>query len=657
MWQIFFIFSLCVGSVFGANHLTGESSPYLLQHKNNPVDWYPWGDAAFAKAKKEGKLIFLSIGYSTCHWCHVMAEESFEDTQVAKILNKYYVSIKVDREQYPHIDKYYQNVYRSLHHKGGGWPLSIILSSDRKPLFAGTYIPKYGGYGSKYGLLELLTQMKDLTFKQRQAQVASVAKYLHTKHTTHTQPLHNGLLTKMVQQLQTHYDRRYKGFYTAPKFPHATTITALLELYRVENNTQALVMAQESLEAMARGGIYDQIGGGFFRYSVDRAWKIPHFEKMLYTNAELIKSYTQGYILTGNPLFKKVSIETIKEIEKWYRYGKVYMSASNADSQNFEGENEEGFYFTYLYDDVVTYLKQEGFPQKSIEQNLRYLGIEEDGNVDGEVSLAHITQDLPPQEIDKVKKALLHLRQKRSYPFRDKKINLAWNALYLDAKLKASELEPHYKQEVLDSLDALIEQFYRDGVLYHQTIENQAPKQKGLLEDYAFFAQVLFDAYEFSLEERYFQLFKTLTQQSVALFYKKGRWLMATDGFEQEADLADGAYANPLAQTLINLEILATLEAKEELFTLIQKTLQNYGVKINHYPSSYATLTKLILMQQYGVVFVKSTQENLAKITLPTTRYLYIYKKATHHDVFVACKRGSCFAYGKRYQEFKKALE
>jgi uncharacterized protein YyaL (SSP411 family) len=647
------LLTLCL---YGSNHLANATSAYLLQHKDNPVDWYPWGQEALSKAQKEKKLIFLSIGYSTCHWCHVMAKESFEDTQVAQLLNKSYVSIKVDREQYPHIDSYYQKVYRSLYHKGGGWPLNVIMTSDKKVLYIATYIPKYGGYGAKYGLVELLKKMAQLSNTQQQSLAASLNDIHNTQHHNTPQKPKDTLIEKAFVELQSLYDTKYYGFYFAPKFPHATTLDFLLELARVQKNTQALKMATHSLEAMAKGGIYDQVGGGFFRYSVDRRWQIPHFEKMLYTNAELIHSYTQGYKATHNPLFKKVVQHTISEIDRFFKRGGVYMSASDADSENFDAEEEEGFYYTYVYDEVVDFLKKHHFTPQEIEHNLHYLGIEEDGNVDGEASLAHITQLRVPLKNKEILQALAEYREIKKPPFIDSKINLAWNALYVDAKLQASFVDERYAQEALDSLESLIKLFYKNGKLYHQTIANKLPKQEALLEDYAFFSKLLFDAYQQTLNPRYWQLFEQMTQQSIKLFYKKKQWWMSADGFEQGADLEDGAYKNPLAQTLINIELLATLHANKELFEIVNTTLQNYGAKINHHSASYVTLMQLFLMRKYEIVYIKSTQKNLRNITLPTTHYPYIYKKVEPHAMFVACKVGSCFAYAKSFQELINKL-
>jgi len=289
-----------------ANQLSTETSPYLLQHKNNPVNWYPWNTEALKKAKKENKLIFLSIGYSTCHWCHVMAHESFEDKIVAKILNQNFISIKMDKEQFPHIDSYYQSIYRLMNKKAGGWPLTIIMTPDKKPFFSGTYIPKEQGYGSK-GLLNILNTI--IKYDKNELS-KSGEKILQTLTNNENIQNSNVLIKKNIElkalvQYKTYYDSTYKGFSLAPKFPQASKITNLLKIYESTSNKEALTMAIDALTAMAKGGIYDQIEGGFYRYSVDKKWEIPHFEKVLYTNAELLNSYAAAYKITKNPLYKK----------------------------------------------------------------------------------------------------------------------------------------------------------------------------------------------------------------------------------------------------------------------------------------------------------------------------------------------------------------
>jgi len=655
IFKYFTILIIFYNLLIASNHLADETSPYLLQHKDNPVDWFAWSDEAFLKAKKEHKLIFLSIGYSTCHWCHVMAEESFEDKQVANLLNKSFVSIKVDREQYPHIDKYYQKIYHILNKKGGGWPLTIILSATMKPLYAGTYIPKYNGYGSK-GLVEILTTLKNQDKKELEKFGNSVLDLMkQNQQQKKSQKLDKNIEYKTIKQFKNYYDFKYHGFSKKPKFPHASSIDILLDIYKITNDKDAYAMSIDTLISMANGGIYDQIDGGFYRYSVDAEWQIPHFEKMLYTNAELISVYTKAYKLTKNNLFKNVVIDTIKEIDKRFQKNHIYKSASNADSKNFYGENEEGFYFIYNYDSIYEYLKKHKI--KNIKNSLYHFGIMEDGNIDGEYSNPHITDDKNTKEFQQVKKILKKYREKKEYPFMDNKINTAWNALYLDSKLKASVFDKNYLDEALRSLHSLLDTVYVDGILYHQTILGKKPTQKALLEDYSFLTSALFSAYQLTLDEKYFKLFEMFIKDAIDKFYIEGRWMDSDDGFLSYATLDDGAYKSALANLLNNLVLYSTVEAKSKVFNEVQQSLKEFGENLNNYPSYYPTGLKTLLLDKYAPIFIKSTKKRLNSIDLSTVNYPFLYKKYYETENYLGCTINSCFSYSASFEDIKKDIE
>ena len=334
-----------------ANELSQSTSPYLLQHKENPVNWMEWSDRAFKKAKDEQKLIFLSIGYSTCHWCHEMARLSFSQKDVAEILNKDFVSIKVDKERLSYIDSYYQEGYRIINNKSGGWPLTVILLPNKKPVYFGTYMPKEM-------LKDLLREIASSKKEKLNAVASDIEKSLtsYKNIKVNEGEIKNDLLKKAFNGYKEMYDFENKGFSQAPKFPQANSIDALLNIYLIKGNKEALTMATDMLDAMARGGIYDQIDGGFFRYSVDAQWTIPHFEKMLYTNAELISVYAKAYKITKKKLYAKVVKESIKEMDKRFMHNGLYFSASNADSKNEKGKEQEGYYFVFGYKKALEYL-------------------------------------------------------------------------------------------------------------------------------------------------------------------------------------------------------------------------------------------------------------------------------------------------------------
>jgi len=641
-----------------ANQLQNETSPYLLQHKDNPVNWYPWGEEAFNKKKKENKLIFLSIGYSTCHWCHVMAHESFEDEEVAKILNKDFISIKIDREQFPHIDGFYQKVYRVMNKKGGGWPLTIVMTPNMEPFFSATYVPKYAGYGSR-GLMEVLREIALFDRVKLQEQGKHILEVVNSKEnvTLSNATFDDKISQNIVNQFQSSYDKEFKGFGTHPKFPQFTNLILLLKLYQINGDKEALTMAVDSLKAMARGGIFDQIEGAFYRYSVDQKWTIPHFEKMLYTNAEALEAYTLAYKITKEPLFKEVIEKTISQIDVRFLEDGVYKSASNADSKNAEGKNEEGYYFVFDYMESLEYLEQNGIDEKAAIETLTYLGIVEDGNFDGEYSNPEILGVNKPQNLEKVITLLKQIRDTKEYPFIDNKINTAWNALYLKGKLIATSIDKKYLKSTLNSLDTLIALMYKDGELYHQTIKGKTPTQKAILEDYSFLSATLFEAYQITLENKYLTLYEELIKKSIELFYKNGRWTEANDGFETFADIEESGYASALGVHFSNLILYATMQEDYKTFEIVKKSMQYYVEYINKYPSYFPNATLASIFYIKEPVFIKAKKEKLEKFSSEDFNYPFVFKKEHDSDEYLACKISSCFSYSIDIQKIIQDID
>ena len=642
-----------------ANQLNNETSPYLLQHKNNPVNWYPWGEKAFERAKKENKYIFLSIGYSTCHWCHVMAHESFEDQQVADVLNKDYISIKMDKEQFPHVDRYYQLVHQVIKRRGGGWPLTIIMTPDRKPFLAATYIPKDNKYGS-LGLIGVLNEVMSYPKEnvlRKAEEIETFMEMVQRGSKLEVEKTDPKIVTKVVNDYLGYFDSEFKGFSVAPKFPQATNIQLLLKIYEMNKDERALEMALSALDAMARGGIYDQIEGGFYRYTVDEKWLIPHFEKMLYTNGELLTCYLMAYELTNKPLYKQVIEETIAQIDKRFQSFGVYQSASNADSENFEEENEEGFYFVYDYQDSFNFLLGKGVSKEAIRLNLAYLGITEGGNFEHDLSNPNLRSMDKPTDFVTVKKFLVELRAQKKYPFIDNKINTAWNSLYLKAKFQAKSVNPGYVKEAQKSLDELLKLMYRDGVLYHQTIHGVKATQPALLEDYAFLTACLFEAYQSTLNDKYLQLFNSLASQSLNKFYKDGYWQESTDGFVMRAAMGDNSYASALAVNMKNLIHYAITGSDLEADAVVRKTMGQFSVELNKNPSYYPTAILALLEIESEPLFIKSNKKNLEKVDLTTINYPFVYKWAVDSNKYLACKLNSCFSSSDDFSKVKLDIE
>ncbi|NCB54724.1 MAG: thioredoxin domain-containing protein, partial [Epsilonproteobacteria bacterium] len=560
------------------NELIHEDSPYLLQHAHNPVHWMAWGDKALAKAKAENKLIFLSIGYSTCHWCHVMERETFEDEVSAKVLNDAFVSIKVDREEMPDLDKYYQDVHYLLTKRAGGWPLSIIMTPEQQVIFAGTYLPPQSMQG-RMGFRELTSFIKgkfDDAYEEVQKSAVSIEAAIKQYERSFEQKEHidaETVLETFVSNVKASYDDVSKGVGSAPKFPHASTWNALLDIYQKTGNLEALYMSEDALTAMARGGINDQIEGGFYRYSVDEAWVIPHFEKMLYTNAELIEVYAKLYTLTQKPFFNEVVLKTIEAMDERFLKEGLYLSASDADS-----EGEEGKYFVFGYANAKEALLKGGLSEVEAKAVMDYFGITKFGNFEHQSTNPILTCNEKPVRLDEAIAILKEERQNVEYPFIDTKILTAWNALMITALFEAG-LDVKAKAV----LETLLQTLHVNHTLYHQIVIGGSLKVEALLEDYAFVIEALLRAYAHSNEARYLELAKRLSHEAEQKFYKEGTWYLSDKAFRAKAVLEDNSYKSPLSTMIKNLFELAKIEDDTALFIRAKDMLESFGAGIQKY--------------------------------------------------------------------------
>jgi uncharacterized protein YyaL (SSP411 family) len=387
-------------------------------------------------------------------------------------------------------------------------------------------------------------------------------------------------IDKVVVDIAKQFDSVHGGFASRPKFPEASKLELLLDIYKLSGNQKAFDMAELTLKKMAKGGIYDQVGGGFFRYTTDNAWQIPHFEKMLYTNAELITVYVKLYKMTGDKLYKKVVDETIAQMEKNYRQEGVYLSASDADS-----DGEEGGYFIYAYDTIKSVLEEKGWKSQEIENALDYMGIEEDGNIDGEYSHTHITNNKVPIRLEELKKYLKALSDKRTFPFVDKKINTAWNAMMIKALFEASKIDKKYLVLAQKRLDALLALMRSKEILYHQTLIGKVPTQKALLEDYAFLVDALIAGYERTYKASYLSLAQRLTDEALYMFYRKKEWYLSNDGIEAYADFDDRYYSSALSIMLEDLVRMSALTEALKYNAIVNETITHSGAVIETTPA------------------------------------------------------------------------
>ncbi len=479
-----------------SNHLKGQTSPYLLQHAENPIYWYPWCEEAFEKARQEDKPVFLSIGYSTCHWCHVMARESFEDVQTAEILNHDFVSVKVDREERPDIDSVYMNVCQMLT-GSGGWPMSIFMTAEQKPFFAGTYFPPEPRFGTP-GFPELLRAIAGQWKSNRAELINSAEKIL-----SHLRRQEESVDSKMRQDLpkaaadifSKTYDAKYGGFGQAPKFPTPHNLIFLLLYGWLKNDQDALKQAETTLEKMRRGGIFDQIGYGFSRYSTDPYYLAPHFEKMLYDNALLIAAYSVAYKASNRPVFLETAKKTAEYIfrEMTGSQGEFY-SAQDADS-----DGEEGKYYVWSKEEIYKVLGKD-----KAEPFCRHFGVTEKGNFEGRNILNLLDGKEIDEGFDEEKQILYHYRRTRAKLHLDDKVLTAWNALMICAMAMLYHVTGNRRYLLAaEQASRFIEEHLASGDILYVGCRENVRSVKGFLDEYAYYCMALIGLYETTSKPAY----------------------------------------------------------------------------------------------------------------------------------------------------------
>ena len=591
-----------------ANHLLHEKSPYLQQHAYNPVNWYPWGDEALERAGKEDKPIFLSIGYSTCHWCHVMAHESFEDQEIADFLNANFISIKVDREERPGIDQIYMAAARAMT-GGGGWPLSLFLFPDTKPFYAGTYFPPRASFG-RPGFMEILQAIHTAWRTDRvtlSLTADQVTAHIQKTSAIGSEKLDTAWLKKGFSQIAESYEPKYGGFGQAPKFPRPVVMDFLLRYYKSHGETEARDMALFTLERMAAGGMYDQIGGGFHRYSVDGQWRVPHFEKMLYDQSQLVLQYLSAYQLNGNPLYKKVAIETLEYVLRDMQdEGGGFYSAEDADSENPYNQEEhgEGAYYLWTAEEIDTVLTREEARITKL-----FYGVEKGGNALHDPQNEFTGRNILYQKYDlaelarraglseeqaatllaAARKKLLSIRKTRIAPHLDDKIITAWNGLMISAFAKASVIlnEARYLQAAERAADFLLSHLMQDGELKRRFREGEARYPAGL-DDYSFLTQGLLDLYAADHDVSRLQQAITLTKQQLLEFTDEQGGFYDTP--KSAALLArlkeayDGAEPSGNSVAALNLLRLGALTGNQEWSEIARKSISSFSAILSKYP-------------------------------------------------------------------------
>ncbi len=634
-----------------ANRLQYEDSPYLQQHKENPVDWYPWCDEAFEKAKREHKAIFLSIGYSSCHWCHVMEHEVFENEVIAAYLNRHFVSIKVDREERPDIDKHYQDLHALLNRKAGGWPTSVFSTPQNKPFFAGTYFPAEPKPGMM-GFMQLLQTIATAVGKNDVKlfeNADTIEAYLKKERAFKVSgELNRDIGTQFFKQARSNFEPGYGGFGSAPKFPQVSTLNTLMSLYALEGNEEIASMLQHTLDNMCVGGLYDLVDGGFCRYSVDSEWLVPHFEKMGYDNGLLCELYLRAYALFKNPYYLQIAQEIAIFMSDFMLQENLFYSASDADT-----EGEEGRYFVYTRKEVLSALSEAGFDEREAKKMSMRLGCSSEGNFEGR-NIIHFVTTERPEWFQRVKPALQKLRRQRLYPFIDKKVQTSWNAMMIKALFELSVYDKRYQEQAVASLEALLVTMNTENLM-HCALMGKAAKVEAFLEDYAYLGLTLVSAYEVSSDKRYLREAEQLAQKALERYYEAGQWYFSRGEFETLAEVTDGAYPSAvgvMVDLLLSLGSLIDKIYREPA----EATLRYYGDIVLKEAILHPTMVNQSLRCMEEDLIVKVPQGTAIEAVRSVSSSPYtrtFYHTATD---FLLCNNHSCYAHAVSLEALFEAM-
>ena len=581
------------------NRLANEQSPYLLQHADNPVDWYPWGKEAFKKARELDRPIFLSIGYSTCHWCHVMEHESFEDDSVAKLLNDSFISIKVDREELPEIDHVYMSVCQAMT-GGGGWPLTIVMTPAKEPFFAGTYFPK-DKRGGRSGLFQILPMIADAWNSKRQDIMTSVGQVKNYLDQLNSKPAGNNFSTELINraydQFRNGFDEEYGGFFRAPKFPSPHNLIFLMRYHHSFDNKIALDMATKTLKQMRLGGIYDHIGFGFHRYSTDRHWLVPHFEKMLYDQAMIAMAYTEAYHITGEDIFAQTANEIFTYVLRDMTASEGgFFSAEDADS-----EGEEGKFYIWTEQEIKEILGEDyGREFNDI------FSITTQGNYRDESSGKETGLNIPhlnnynangSNDFESAREKLFNIREKRIHPLKDDKILTDWNGLMIAALAKAAIVldEPVYLDAAEKAAKFVLHSISK-GERLLKRYRNGVAALDAHLDDYAFMAWGLLELYEATFATKYLSQALDLMNIMVEDFWddKNGGFFLGSDQSEKlivrSKTAYDGAIPSGNSVAVMNMVKLTRITGNTKWAELAEKTIRAFSEDVNRTPTGYTLM-------------------------------------------------------------------
>ncbi len=629
------------------NKLISQKSPYLLQHAYNPVEWYPWGNDAFEKAKSENKPVFVSIGYSTCHWCHVMEKESFEDEGVAQLMNQAFVCIKVDREERPDLDAAYMAVCQSMG-RNCGWPLNVIMTPDKNPFFVGSYIPKENRYGV-VGMLSLIPQISQI-WKTRQLEMENIGKELKQQiEPSKGENIGNALgkadLDNAYEQLFLRFDQENGGFGRAPKFPSPHNLLFLLRYHKRTKEKTAWSMVEKTLREMRLGGIFDQIGFGFHRYSTDAQWLVPHFEKMLYDQALLTLAYIEAYQASGQAKFKITAKETLDYVLRDLAAPEGgFYSAQDADSEGVEGK-----FYLWTQDEI-----KRAVPLPNTDFAINFFDVKKEGNYyeppkgrNGK-NILHFSKPLDQLAaesnlaideligiLERITSNLFNARKKRVHPAIDYKVLVDWNGLMIAALARASQVlgEPKYLQASEKTADFILKEMLTDeGMLYHRFAKGEKAVD-GFLDDYAYFVFGLIELYETSFNEKFLFASVDLTKKMVAEFWDEDSlgFFFSKKGSDPAVprikQTYDGAVPSGNAVAALNLLRLSILSGELSFADYGRKTLETFSEETKNSPLGHTFMLSGLdfdLGPSFNIVLVgkPSNQDTIEMLNAIRKHYL-----------------------------------
>jgi uncharacterized protein YyaL (SSP411 family) len=629
------------------NRLIHEKSPYLLQHAYNPVDWYPWSEEAFEKAKAQDKPVFVSIGYSSCHWCHVMEKESFDDDEVARLMNEAFICIKVDREERPDLDSAYMAVCQAMG-RSCGWPLNIIMSPDKNPFFAASYIPKNGGFGL-VGIIDLTSQIKEI-WRTRRSDLENLGDDIKRRieifeKKTLGKELGKDVLDDAYEKFVLSFDEQNGGFGRAPKFPSPHYLLFLLRYWNRTKEKTALTMVERTLRAMRLGGIFDHVGFGFHRYSTDAEWLVPHFEKMLYDQAMLALAYTEAYQATGAGKFKITAKEVLEYVLRDLASPEGgFYAAEDADS-----EGEEGKFYLWTEEEI-----RKALPPEDADLAVSLFGVEAAGNFadavrkrNGEnilhlarpleevASEWHLTLDKLILRLSRIRNLLFETREERVHPAKDDKVLVDWNGLMIAALARASQVfsEQRYLQAAVKAADFILETMKTEnGTLYHRYAKGEKAID-GFLDDYAFLVWGLLEIYETCFEDKYLQAALELTKTMTSRFWdeKDGSFYFtakgADDAVPRRKEVYDGALPSGNSVALLNLLRLSVLTGGSAYGEMGSRIMKVFSEDVQRAPAAHTFMlmgVDFAVGPAYSVILVGDAQEDSMQSMLKALKAAYL---------------------------------